>query len=175
MFEVGGYIEEIVAYMTIQQYLENIKGLNVTKNISKNSNHTDLDNPAMKISLENNKFYFNLSDLEFTNDQQKADRGEAILNSEIINQVADCLGLLFINEKETEGNVCFVNSNELRPEFRQNFTSIDLLDYCYAVLHSTINEFSEINSARIPITSDTSVFWKLVNYGSELRNKNSLK
>ncbi len=155
--------------MTIQQYLNKIKAL------CKNSNHTDLDNPAVKISLDNNKFYFNLSDLEFTNDQQKADRGEAILNPEIINQVADCLGLLFINEKGTEGNVCFVNSNELRPEFRQSFTSIDLLDYCYAVLHSTINEFSKINSIRIPITSDSSIFWELVNYGSELRKKNSLK
>lgn len=160
--------------MTIQQYLE-IKGLNITESISKNSDHTDLDNLAVKISLDNNKFYFNLSDLEFTNDQQKADRGEAILNPEIINQVANCLGLLFINKKETEGNVCFVNSKELRPEFRQSFTSTDLLDYCFAVLHSTINEISEINSARIPIISDSSVFWELVNYGSELRKKISLK
>ena len=155
--------------MTIQQYLNKIKAL------CKNSNHTDLDNPAIKISLDNNKFYFNLSDLELTNNQQKEDNKEIILNPEIINQVADCLGLQFISQKETEGNVCFINSNELRPEFRQNFTSTDLLDYCYAVLHSTINEFSEINSARIPITSDTSIFWKLVNYGSGLRKKNSLK
>ena len=161
--------------MTIKQYIDKIKASCTTESIYKKSNHTDLDNSAMKISLDNNKFYFNLSDLEFTNDQQKADRGEAILNPEIINQITDCLGLQFINEKETEGNVCFINSNELRPEFRQSFTSTDLLDYCYAVLHSTINEFSEINSARIPITSDTSIFWKQVNYGSELRKKNSLK
>ena len=69
----------------------------------------------------------------------------------------------------------FHHSSELRPEFRQNFTSIDLLDYCYAVLHSAINEVSEINSARIPITSDSSVFWELVKYGSELRKEDSLK
>jgi len=123
----------------------------------------------MKDSLDNNKFYFNPSDLEFKNDQQKEG------SQEIINQVSNCLGLLFINEKETEENVCFINSSDLRPEFRQSFTSIDLLDYCYAVLHSTINEISETNSARIPITSDSSVFWELVKYGSELRKKNSLR
>lgn len=150
--------------MTIQQYQDKIKALC----IAENSGHTDLDNLAMKILLDNNKFYLNLSDLEF-NDQQKED------SQEIINQIANCLGLLFTNEKETEGNVCFINSSELRPEFRQSFTSIDLLDYCYAVLHSTINEISEINSVRIPITSDSSIFWKLVNYGSELRKRNSLK
>lgn len=156
--------------MTIQQYQDKIKeALSTSDNISKKSNHTDLDNLAMKISLDNNKFYFNLSDLEFKNDQQNED------SQEIMNQITNCLGLQFINEKETEGNICFINSNELRPEFRQSFTSTDLLDYCYAVLHSPINEFSEINSVRIPITSDSSVFWKLVNYGSELRKKNSLK
>lgn len=155
--------------MTIQQYQDKIKALCTTENISKNSNHTDLDNLVMKISLDNNKFYFNVSDLEFTNDQQKEG------SPEIINQISNCLGLLFINEKETEGNVCFINSNELRPEFRQSFTSIDLLDYCYAVLHSAINEVSEINSARITITSDSSVFWELVKYGGELRKKNLLK
>ena len=163
--------------MTIKQYLNKINTLYISENISKNSNHTDLDNLAMKISLDNNKSFFNLSALflESTNYQQKADREEPILNPEIINQVAECLGLQFISEKETEGNVCFINSTELRPEFRQSFTSIDLLDYCYAVLHSTINKISEINSVRIPITSDSSIFWELVNYGSELRKKNSLK
>ena len=65
--------------MTIQKYLNKIKAL------CRNSDHTDLDNPAMKISLDNNKIYFNLSDLEFTNDQQKADRGEAILNLSLIH------------------------------------------------------------------------------------------
>ena len=160
--------------MTIQQYLNKINTLYISGNIRK---HSDLENTVMEIFTNSNGAYFNLSTLflEFTNDQQKADRGEAILNSEIINQITDCLGLQFINEKETEGNVCFINSNELRPEFRQSFTSTDLLDYCYVVLYSTINEFSEINSVRIPIISDTSIFWKLVNYGSELRKKNSLK
>jgi len=158
--------------MTIQQYQDKIKALC----IAENSGHTDLDNLVMKISSDNNKFYFNLSALflEFTNNQQK-DSEEIILNPEIINQVVDCLGLQFVNEKETEGNVCFINSSELRPEFRQSFTGIDLLDYSYAFLHSAHNEFSEINSARIPIISDSSIFWELVNYGSELRKKNSLK
>lgn len=163
--------------MTIQQYQDKIKALFIPESISKKFGHTDLDNLVMKISLDNNKSDFNLSALflELTNDQQKENNKEIKLNPETINQVSECLGLLFINEKETEGNVCFINTNELRPEFRQSFTSTDLLDYCYAILHSTINEFSEINSVRIPITSDSSVFLELVNYGSELRKKNSLK
>lgn len=157
--------------MTIKEYLEKIKVLCTVGN----PNHTDLDNLAMKILSDNNKFYFNLSDFEFTNNQQKGESEEITLNPEIINKVADSLNLQFISDKEREGNVCFVNSNELRHEFRQSFTSIDLLDYCYAILHSAINEISEINSVRIPITSDSSAFWKLVKHGSELGREDSLK
>ncbi len=40
------------------------------------------------------------------------------LNLEIVNQIADKLGITFTNEKEmpTEGEVCFANSKEVRPE-----------------------------------------------------------
>ena len=71
------------------QYLNKIKDLSNRKDISKNYNHTDLDNFALKIALDDNKFYFNLSDLEFINDQQNED-------SEEINKMADCLGLQWI-------------------------------------------------------------------------------
>ena len=152
--------------MAAKQYLEKIKALC----IANSPNDTDLDNHTMKVLLDNKKFYFNLSDLVIINNQQKED-SEEMINREIINQVADCLDLLFISEKETEGSVCFINSNELRSEFRQSFTIIDLLDYCYAVLYLAINKISEINSARIPITSNSSVFWELVKHGSKLRKK----
>ena len=157
--------------MIIKQYLEKIKALCTVEN----SNQTNLDNLAIEISWDNISFYFNIFDLEFKNAQQKDDSEEGILNPEIINQISDCLDLQFISEKETEGNVCFSNSTELRPEFRHSFTSMDLLDYCYAFLHSAINENSEISSTRIPITSDSSVFWKFVKHGSKLQKNSSLR
>jgi predicted helicase len=45
------------------------------------------------------------------------------LNLEIINQIASSLSLSFTNEKEipTEGEVCFVKSEEVRPQFRLTF------------------------------------------------------
>jgi len=159
--------------MTIQQYLDKIKALTISGNIGKHSGYIDLKNTVIEILADANKCYFNLSDLEFI-DKKEGKEG-TILNLEIINQVADCLGLQFLSEKETEGNVCFINSTELRPEFRQSFTSIEVLDYCYAFLHLVINEISGMNSFRIPITSDSSVFWKLVKYGFELRKEDLLK
>lgn len=111
---------------------------------------------------------------EFTTGVKGGELRTPNLNPTIIKQIAEGLGLSFTNEKEKEGNVCFANSNELRPEFKQSFAPIDLLDYIYAVLHSSsyrekYNEFLKIDFPRVPYPTDLTTFGKLSNLGSELR------
>jgi len=96
------------------------------------------------------------------------------LNPEIVKQIANGLGLTFTNEKETESNVCFANSDEVRAEYIQSFAPIDLLDYIYAVLHSPTyrekyKEFLKIDFPRVPYPSNTETFWQLIKLGGELR------
>ena len=80
----------------------------------------------------------------------------------------------FEKEIPSEGEVCFANSPEVRPEFRQTFAPIDILDYIYAVLHSPTyrekyKEFLKIDFPRVPYPKDAATFWKLVALGGELR------
>jgi predicted helicase len=83
----------------------------------------------------------------------------ANLNMEIVQQIADNLGLQFTNEKEqTQGT----------------FAPIDILDYIYAVLHSPTyrekyKEFLKIDFPRVPYPKDPETFWNLVALGRELR------
>ncbi|MFB9109845.1 hypothetical protein [Flavobacterium gyeonganense] len=72
--------------------------------------------------------------------------------------------MLFSSEKEA-GNVCFANSIELRPEFRQNFTAVELLDYVYAFAHSSFYK----KSKKITMTSEADIFWKMVKIALCLR------
>lgn len=81
------------------------------------------------------------------------------LNTEIVKQIADKLGLTFTNEKETTQNT---------------FAPIDILDYIYAVLHSPTyrekyKEFLKIDFPRVPYPKDKDTFWQLVNLGSQIR------
>ncbi len=81
------------------------------------------------------------------------------LNVEIVKQIAENLGLTFINEKET---------NE------KTFAPIDILDYIYAVLHSPTyrekyKEFLKIDFPRVPYPKDKDTFWQLVQLGGEIR------
>ena len=102
------------------------------------------------------------------------------LNKAIVKQIADTLGLTFVPEKEAEGKVCFANNPALRPEFRQTFAPIDLLDYIYAVLHSPTyrekyKEFLKIDFPRVPYPASTGTFWQLVALGGELRQLHLLE
>ena len=81
------------------------------------------------------------------------------LDSKIVADIANAIGLTFTNEKEATAGT---------------FAPIDILDYIYAVLHSptyreTYQEFLKIDFPRVPYPSDADIFWQLVALGGELR------
>lgn len=81
------------------------------------------------------------------------------LNGEIVGELAEKLGLVFVSEKES-GN--------------ETFAPIDILDYIYAVLHSptyreTYKEFLKIDFPRVPYPKNAQTFWQLVKLGGEIR------
>ncbi|MBK7805445.1 MAG: N-6 DNA methylase [Saprospiraceae bacterium] len=96
------------------------------------------------------------------------------LNPDIVQQIAEKLGIPFVAEKQN-GNLCFSENNaELRDEFKTAFSPIDLLDYIYAVLHSPTyrekyKEFLKIDFPRVPYPKDPATFWKLVALGGQIR------
>lgn len=152
--------------MRIEDYLNKINNLRLVENRVGLCVNAELEELILKIALENSQSYFTLEILF-----QKADNNGMALNPEPFQFIANCYGLMFMDEKET-GNVCFANSQELRPEFKQSFTAIDVFDLSYAILHSSLySEDLKINELKIPIPQDVVVFWKLVQIGNELRGK----
>lgn len=86
------------------------------------------------------------------------------LNPEIVNQIAEILGLTFTNEKD----------NSTSSASQNTFAPIDLLDYIYAVLHSPsyrekYKEFLKIDFPRVPYPKDKDTFWQLVKLGGKIR------
>ena len=89
------------------------------------------------------------------------------LNTEIVEQIANKLGLEFVPEKDLTG---FQNLSGLA----KNFAPIDILDYIYAVLHSPTyrekyKEFLKIDFPRVPYPKNKETFWQLIKLGGELR------
>lgn len=99
----------------------------------------------------------------------------ANLSSEVKNKFAKILGLACISETERGGNVCSVNSGEVRNDFRISFTTNDLLNYFFALTHSTAfrQKFENLDQAvfsELPFPSDSEQFWQLAELGRQLRN-----
>ncbi|NHM05532.1 type ISP restriction/modification enzyme [Flavobacterium celericrescens] len=89
------------------------------------------------------------------------------LNMEIVNQMAEQLGIPFVTEKD-------LTSFENLSGLPKDFAPIDILDYIYAILHSPnyrekYKEFLKIDFPRVPYPKDRATFWQLVELGSELR------
>lgn len=87
------------------------------------------------------------------------------LNIEIVDNIAEYLGLDFTPEKTNDKNT---------------FSPIDLLDYIYSVLHSPTyrqkyKEFLKIDFPRIPYPKDKDTFRALVKLGGELRRLHLLE
>ncbi len=70
---------------------------------------------------------------------------------------------------DSQGKVCFANDPDLRPGFRTTFHPMELWDYYYAWWHSrTYWNHLEDSDSTLPLpVSDQ--FWKMVEFGSELR------
>ena len=99
------------------------------------------------------------------------------LTEEMTNQIAHKTGLMFILEKDVEGNICMANSKEVRPEFRQTFSPTDILDYFYGILHSSNFRSAQNKSSKInlPYPKNAEIFWKLVEIGSQIKQIHSLE
>ena len=103
-----------------------------------------------------------------TSDQQLLDtRTERIpnMNREIVALIERKLRLAFIYEKDNTPN---------------SFAPIDIFDYIYAVLHSSVfrtkyEEFLKVDFPRIPYPEDYNKFWDLVRLGSALRKTHLLE
>lgn len=156
--------------MTTSQYFRKLLALSDSE---KEYQDSDLENSIVKIISDNTGSFFSLAALF---EKAEGGREEEVINIEIINQLADVLGLLFINQKEGAGNVCFANSQDLRPEFKQSFTLTDVLDYSAAFLHSKVYHRSDKDKdfVKIPFPQDAAFFWKLGQSGSNWRNKENL-
>jgi predicted helicase len=137
---------------------------------SRQSTEKDWSNIQISDSIIDNRYHFSYKGIPIQaplylypetkqSEIGKDGEREPNLNMEIVQKIADGLGLKFAKEKvDTEGT----------------FAPIDLLDYIYAVLHSPsyrekYKEFLKIDFPRIPYPENEETFWKLVSKGGELR------
>ena len=86
---------------------------------------------------------------------------------EVVTELSKRLYLPYLETKESEGNVCFINTEEVRPEFRETFTPEDVALYLIGLFKtSAVTEITKENfHLYFPYPQNADVFWQQVEQG----------
>jgi hypothetical protein len=76
----------------------------------------------------------------------------------LISRFEKATGLIFINENEAEGNVCYANDAVLRSEYKTTFTEKDIKNYILGLSQTQ-------NTQNITLPKDAETFWEIVDMG----------
>ena len=84
-----------------------------------------------------------ISDIFIVNSEQTYYSKEELLGLEInktfISHLAKQLDLIFLENNNKERNLCFVDGEQLRPEYKMYFSISDVLAYLFSVLKTNNN------------------------------------
>jgi hypothetical protein len=94
------------------------------------------------------------------------------------NEIVRRIHLAYQQEGYASTEVCYVNSPEIRPEFKVSFTTLDLADYlngvlCAAVYRKLLQAPMYTGLVAIPYPGNGDEFWTLVQTGMHLRQRTS--
>lgn len=92
---------------------------------------------------------------------------------EIIPEIRERLGLPYLADTDVHGNVCFVNATDVRPEFRECFTSRDVANYLFSLLPTAANleDIRTSLSETFPYPENANMFWQGVTAGEKLHRQ----
>jgi len=80
---------------------------------------------------------------------------------DVVAELSRRLRLPYLETKDSEGNVCYMNSEEVRPEFREIFTTEDVAFYLIGFFKvSSVKEVSNENfHLHFPYPENADAFW----------------
>lgn len=99
------------------------------------------------------------------------------MKTSIFNTIENILQIPFVEGKFEAGSVCFANDEEVRADFKLQFTTFDVMNYVYGIyqLHWEENQKIELSVLKIPYPENADFFWKYANIGKKFRLENPIK
>ena len=95
---------------------------------------------------------------------------------QVLKTIESIIETPFVEDEFESGSVCFANDEDLRANFKLQFTIYDVVNYVYGVcqLHLEKNEKLEISLLKIPYPVNADLFWKHSNGGKKLRQQQAI-
>ncbi len=97
------------------------------------------------------------------------------LKQDIFKLIEERIGIPFVKDNYEEGEVCFVNNEDLRCAFKLYFTTYDAVHYIYGIVDKLYWKENEklppIQLLKIPLPVNGASFWQYCENGKNKRLK----
>ena len=99
------------------------------------------------------------------------------MKANVFNTIENKIQIPFVEEEFEVGSVCFANDEEVRSDFKLQFTTYDVVNYVYGIYqwHWEENKKIEITLLKIPYPENDKFFWKYANLGKKFRLEHPIK
>lgn len=92
---------------------------------------------------------------------------------DIFKLIEERIGIPFVKDQYEESEVCFVNNEDIRYDFKLQFTTYDVIHYIYGVIYKLYWKKNEklppIQLLKIPLPVNAVSFWEYAEIGKENR------
>lgn len=101
------------------------------------------------------------------------------MNASVYKKIESIIAIPFVEDEVATASVCFACSEELRADFRIQFSAMDVVNYVYGIIHEMYQteEFKAkaILDLKIPFPQSALDFWKYSLCGKKIRFESTMK
>jgi hypothetical protein len=101
------------------------------------------------------------------------------MKMEVFKTIENIIETPFVEDEFELGSVCFAYDEDLRSDFKFQFTTYDVVNYVYGVinqLYSKVDEKLEsLSLLEIPYPANASSFWHYCNIGKKFRQEHPIR
>lgn len=97
------------------------------------------------------------------------------MNRAVLKTIEEIIKTPFVEDKFESGAVCFASDEDVRADFKLQFTIYDVVNYIYGVVFQLYSEENIktlfILDLKIPYPKNATSFWEYSSIGKKFRNQ----
>ncbi|GGA85546.1 hypothetical protein GCM10008015_27850 [Flavobacterium palustre] len=101
------------------------------------------------------------------------------MDAAVLKTIEEIIKIPFVEEEFEVGAVCFETDEDLRPDFKLQFTIDDVVNYIYAIVFRLYSKENTKNLSildlKIPYPKNAASFWEDSSIGKKFRQQQIIK
>ncbi|MES2239348.1 MAG: hypothetical protein V4497_03715 [Bacteroidota bacterium] len=101
------------------------------------------------------------------------------METTVFTIIEKIIGIPFVDDESEMGAVCFASDEDVRADFRIQFSNTDVVNYVYGIIFSLYSKENKslhsVPSLKIPYPANADFFWENSVIGKKYRQEQPIK